>query len=158
MNIVTSETSTHMQPPLLALLAGGFIAGSLDAATAFISFGWGMTRGIASGVLGSRAFTGGVAIWIFGLALHFLIAITAAAIYYLVSRRLTFLHEHFLICGIFYGVAIYVVMNLIVVPLSAVPFAVGPFSVHAMRQGLLVHMLLIGLPIAASVRIFSKPA
>jgi hypothetical protein len=158
MNVVTSQTSTHAQSPLLAILVGGFIAGALDATTAFISFGWGMTRGIASGVLGSRAFTGGTAIWIFGLALHFFIAISAAAIYYLVSRRLTFLREHFIVCGLFYGIAIYLVMNLIIVPLSAVPFAVGPFSVRAMRQGLLVHMFLIGLPIAASVRSFSRPA
>jgi hypothetical protein len=158
MNVVTSQTPTHAQSPLLAILVGGFIAGALDATTAFISFGWGMTRGIASGVLGSRAFAGGTAIWIFGLALHFFIAISAAVIYYLVSRRLTFLREHFIVCGLFYGIAIYLVMNLIVVPLSAVPFAVGPFSVRAMRQGLLVHMFLIGLPIAASVRIFSKHA
>jgi hypothetical protein len=158
MNVVTSQTSTHAQSPFLAILVGGFIAGALDATTAFISFGWGMTRGIASGVLGSRAFTGGTAIWIFGLALHFFIAISAAAIYYVVSRRLAFLREHFIVCGLFYGIAIYLVMNLIVVPLSAVPFAVGPFSVRAMRQGILVHMFLIGLPIAASVRIFSKHA
>jgi len=158
MNVVASPTSSHMQSPLLAILVGGFIAGALDATTAFITFGWGMARGIASGVLGARAATGGTATWLLGLALHFFIAVSAAAIYYLASRRLTFLRDHFLICGLFYGIAIYLVMNLIVLPLSAVPFAVGPFSVRAMRQGLLVHMILIGLPIAASVRIFSKPA
>jgi hypothetical protein len=45
-------------------------------------------------------------------------------------------------------------MNLIVVPLSALHFA-GPFQLHALIQGLLVHMLLIGLPISFSVRRFS---
>jgi hypothetical protein len=156
MNVVTSPTSSHIQSPILAILVGGVVAGTLDATTAFITFGWGMTRGIASGVLGARAATGGTAVWLLGLALHFFIAISAAAIYYLASRRLTFLRDHFIVCGFFYGIAIFLVMNLIVVPLSAVPFAVGPFSVKALRQGLLVHMILIGLPISASVRIFTK--
>jgi len=158
MNVVTSPTSSNMQSPLLAILVGGLIAGTLDATAAVLSFGWGMARGIASGLIGASARTGGTAAWCLGIGLHFFIAISAAAIYYFASRRLTFLREHFLICGLFYGIAIYLVMNLIVVPSSAVPFAVGPFSVKALRQGLLVHMFLIGLPIAASVRFFSKPA
>ena len=156
MNVVTSPTSSHLQSPILAILVGGLVAGTLDATTAFITYGWGMPRGIASGVLGTRAAAGGTAVWLLGLALHFFIALSAAAIYYLASRRLAFLRDHFIICGFFYGIAIYLVMNLIVVPLSAVPFAVGPFPVKALRQGLLVHMILIGLPISASVRIFTK--
>lgn len=147
-----------MQSLYLSIFVGGFIAGTFDATAAFITFGWGSPRGIASGLLGARALTGGTAAWILGIVLHFLIAVSAAAIYYFTSRRLDFLREHFIVCGIFYGIAIYLVMNLIVVPLSAVPFAVGPFSLRALIQGLLVHMILIGLPIAASVRSFSKPA
>jgi hypothetical protein len=147
-----------MQSPYLAILVGGFVAGAFDATAAFLSYGWGMTRGIASGLLGARALTGGTGVWILGLALHFTIAIGAAAIYYLASRRLDFLREHFVICGMFFGIAIYLVMNLVVLPLSAVPFPVGPFPVRSMIQGLLVHMILIGLPIAAATRVFSRPA
>ncbi len=158
MNVATSSASSQLQAPYLAILAGGLVAGALDAASAFLTFGWGMTRGIASGVLGARALTGGTGVWLLGLALHLTIALGAAAIYYLASRRLDFLREHFVVCGIFYGIAIYLVMNLVVLPLSAVPFPVGPFTVKSMIQGLMVHMILIGLPIAASTRIFSRPA
>lgn len=147
-----------MQSPYLAILVGGFAAGAFDAITAFLAFGRRMPLGIASGVLGARAATGGAGVWLLGLALHFTIAIGAAAIYYLVSRRLDFLREHFVVCGMFFGIAIYLVMNLVILPLSAVPFPIGPFPVRAMIQGLLVHMILIGLPIAASVRLFSRPA
>lgn len=147
-----------MQAPYLAILIGGLAAGTFDAITAFLAFGWRMPRGIASGVLGARAATGGTGVWILGLVLHFTIAIGAAAIYYLASRRLDFLREHFVVCGIFFGIAVYLVMNLIVLPLSAIPVPIGPFPLRSLIQGLLVHMILIGLPIAASVRVFSRPA
>ena len=158
MNVATSSPALQIQSPYLAIFVGGFVAGLFDAITAFITFGWGMTRGIASGLLGARALTGGAGVWTLGLVLHFTIALGAAAIYYFASRRLLFLREHFVVCGIFYGIAIYLVMNLVVLPLSAVPFPIGPFPVKSMIQGLLVHMILIGLPIAVANRVFSKPA
>ena len=58
-------------------------------------------------------------------------------------------------CGLFYGMAIYLVMNLVVLPLSALHL-MGPFKLREMIQGLLVHMILIGLPIAYSVRRFAE--
>ncbi len=147
---------------LPALLTGGFAAGVLDAASAFYSFGWGMPYGIASGLLGSRAFPdaggGGSAIWILGLALHFLIAIAAAAVYCLSSRRWSFLREHFILGGACCGIGVFLVMNLIVLPLSAVPFPIGPFTVTGLRQGLLFHIVLIGLPISGSLWLFSRRA
>ena len=158
MNVATSAPSSPMQSPWIAIFAGGLVAGAFDATMAVITYGWGMARGIASGVLGARALTGGSGVWILGIVLHFTIAIGAAAIYYLASRRLGFLREHFVVCGMFFGIAIFLVMNLVIVPLSAVPFPVGPFTVRSMIQGLLVHMILIGLPIAAANRVFSKPA
>jgi magnesium-transporting ATPase (P-type) len=151
-----SSESAQRQKLLLPIIVGGFVAGAFDLIAAFITFGWGVPRAIASGLLGSRAFQGGTATWILGVFLQFFIAVSAAAVYCLASRKLRFLRDHFLVCGLFYGVAIYLVMNLIVLPLSAVPFKVGPFTVAAMRQGLLVHMLIIGLPISASLRRFSK--
>ena len=42
--------------------------------------------------------------------------------------------------------AAYLVMNLIVLPLSAF-HAQGPYSIRGLIQGLLIHMLLVGLPI-----------
>jgi hypothetical protein len=54
-----------------------------------------------------------------GVLRHFLIAFSAAAVYYAASRRLGFLKEPALVCGLFYGAAVEEVMNLIVLPLSA---------------------------------------
>jgi len=158
MNIAASPTTTRSNSLATPILVGGLIAGTFDAIAAILTFGWGMARGIASGLLGAKALTGGAGVWLLGLALHYFIAISAAAIYCYSSRKLGFLREHFIVCGVFYGIAIYLVMNLVVVPLSAFPFPVGPFTVRALYQGLLIHMIFIGLPIAASLRFLSKQA
>jgi hypothetical protein len=160
----TMSAATAPQIPALAqkpralapILVGGLVAGALDATSAFITFGSGMPRGIASGLLGAKAFQGGTATWILGLLLHFFIAVCAAAVYWLASRRLEFLRTHFFVCGLFYGIAVFLVMNLVVLPVSAVPFPVGPFTVAGLYQGLLAHMFLVGLPIALSVRYLGK--
>lgn len=134
------------------ILVGGAIAGALDLTSAFFTFGWQAPRGIAAGLLGRQSFMNpNPLLWILGVLLHFFIAFSAATIYCLASRRLPFLRDRWLVCGIFYGIAIFLVMNLIVLPLCAL-HAVGPYPLRSLLQGLLVHMIFIGLPIAFSLR------
>ena len=140
---------------LLAIAAGGLIAGTLDLIQASILFGWDIPLTIAGGLLGRQAFHGGIGTYVLGVLLHFFIATSFAAFYYAASRRLGFLTEHPLVCGLFYGAAVEEVMNLIVLPLSAL-HARGPYELHDLIQGLLVHMVVVGLPISFSVRRFAK--
>jgi hypothetical protein len=155
-NAAATSSSLQTRKLLRPILVGGLVAGFLDLIAAFITFGWGVPRGIASGLLGAASFRGGLATWLLGVFLQFFIATSAATLYCLSSLKLKFLKDHFFVCGLFYGIAVFLVMNLIVLPLSAVPFKVGPFTVAGLIQGLLVHMLIIGLPISASLRLFSK--
>ena len=90
-----------------------------------------------------------------GVLRHFLIAFSAAAVYYAASRRLSFLKEHPLVCGLIFCAAVEEVMTLIVLPLSAL-HARGPYQLHDLILGLLVHMVVVGLPIAFSVWRFAK--
>jgi hypothetical protein len=140
---------------LLAIAVGGLVAGTLDLIQACILFGWKIPLAIAGGLLGRQAFHGGTGTYILGVLLHFFIAFSVAAIYYAASRRLGFLKEHALVCGLFYGIAVELVMNLIVLPLSAL-HARGPYKLHNLIQGLLVHMVVVGLPISFSVRRFAR--
>jgi Na+/alanine symporter len=140
---------------LLAIAVGGGIAGTLDLMQACILFGWHIPLVIAAGLLGQQAFHGGIGTYVLGVVLHFFIACSAAAIYYVASRKLRFLTEHPLVCGLFFGAAVEEVMNLIVLPLSAL-HAKGPYTLHDLILGLLVHMVVIGLPISFSVRWFAK--
>lgn len=140
---------------ILAIAAGGLTVGILDLTQACILFGWDIPLFIAAGLLGPQAAHGGVATYILGVFLHFFIAFSFAAAYYAASRRLRFLKEHPLVCGLFYGMAIEQIMNLIVLPLCAL-HARGPYELHDLIQGMLVHMVVAGLPISYSVWRFAK--
>jgi hypothetical protein len=155
MSTTVAAFSMQGSRALPAIFVGGLIAGALDLTSAFLTFGWGVPRAIAGGLLGRTAFQGGTGTYVLGVLLHFFIACTAAAIYYAASRVLAFMTEHAVVCGMFYGIAIFLVMNLIVLPLSAL-HARGPFRLAGLIQGVLVHMIIIGLPIALSVKQFSK--
>jgi hypothetical protein len=148
-------TQTRNSNALLAIAVGGLIAGSIDLLQACILFGWDIPLAIAGGLLGKQAFQGGAGTYILGVFLHFFIALSAASIYYGASRKLVFLREYPLICGLFFGAAVQEVMNLVVLPLSAL-HARGPYRLHDLILGLVVHMVVIGLPISYSVRRFAR--
>lgn len=145
-------------PAAFAILAGGGIAGTLDIAYAitFSAF-----RGIsptqllqlvASGLLGSAAYDGGVPVAALGLILHFLISFAAAAIFYGVARQYwRGLVSHALVSGVLFGLAVFAVMNFVVLPLSAFPHQVR-FSLLATGTNLLSHMFFFGVPIAWATR------
>jgi len=143
--------------PTIAL--AGLIAGILDITSAFVIAGIKgtgsirMLQGIASGLLGQRSFEGGMATAGLGLAIHFLIAFTAAGVFYAASRKLSFLTEHAVVSGVLYGIAVYIFMYWILVPL------VFPTAHHSMSRdvtAVIIHIVLIGLPIALVVRRFSN--
>jgi hypothetical protein len=151
----SAKGGTKNSGALLAILVGGVIVGTLDLTQACILFGWDIPLSIAGGLLGSRAEHGGVGTYILGVSLHFMIAFSITAIYYLASRKLSFMTEHPLVCGLLYGAMVENVMNLIVLPLSAL-HARGPYELHDLLQGLGVHMVVVGLPVAYSIRRFAR--
>jgi Na+/alanine symporter len=140
---------------LLAIGVGGLIAGTLDLAQACTLFGWKIPLVIAGGLLGQEAFQGGAGTYVLGIVLHYFIASSVTAIYYAASRRLVFLTEYPLVCGLFYGMAVELVMGYVVLPLSALHVR-GPFDLRDVLQGFLVHMVVVGLPVAYTVRRFGR--
>ena len=145
---------------MLAVLCAGFACGVLDITAALIVYGYfgaqpvRLLQGIASGLLGPRAFDGGFATALLGLLCHFLIAFGAATVYFAASRAIPILKQQAVISGVLYGVAVYFFMNRVVLPLSAA--AKRPFSLKMMIVGVVIHIFCVGLPISLSVRRFSK--
>src|SRR4051812_4909529 len=148
---ITTRASTQNRTALLAISVGGLIAGTLDLLQACILFGWEIPLAIAAGVLGNRAFQGGAITYALGVLLHYFIACSAAATYYLASRKLPFLQEFPLVCGLFFGAAVEDFMRFIVLPLSAL-HSRGPYKLSDLVLGLLIHMIVVGLPIAYSIK------
>jgi hypothetical protein len=151
-DLVSERNATVARP----ILVGGTVAGILDMIPAFISFGLKAPQGVAAGLIGpSVAFQGGVLTWILGMLLHFSIAFAAGTVYCIAGRSLEFLSDHWVLCGIFYGTAVFLFMNLVVVPLSALHMA-GPFELRGLITGILGNMVEIGLPISFSLHKFGK--
>ncbi len=153
--MIDTLTQKRTSNGVLAIAAGGLTAGTLDLTQAMILFGKNIPLAIAAGLLGPQAFHGGAGTYILGVLLHFFIACSAAAIYFGVSRKLGFLTEHPLVCGLFFGAAVELVMSLVVLPLSAL-HAMGPYTYRELVLGLLVHMVVVGLPISYSMWRFAR--
>lgn len=135
---------------LLPILVGGAAAGTLDQISAFVSSGLNAPRVVAAGLLGPQVIhSSHPAIWVLGLVLHFFIAFAAAAVYCLASLKLDFLKKHFVVCGLFFGIAVFLVMYFVVMPLCAFHYK-GPYTLATLLQAVIVHMVLIGLPIGAA--------
>jgi uncharacterized membrane protein YagU involved in acid resistance len=145
---------------LLAVLVGGLAGGALDIlfAISFAAYN-GMPpvrllQVVASGVLGTNAYAGGVPVAILGLGLHFAMSFAWAALFLLASRRMSILTRHPLLWGGLFGVIVFFVMRLVVLPFSAFPHPVT-FKPLAASLDLLSHILLFGIPIALAVRRFA---
>jgi uncharacterized membrane protein YagU involved in acid resistance len=108
---------------------------------------------IASGIFGPSAFKQGNKTAAAGLLFHFLIAFSAALIYYAFSRRMSALIDTPLFSGVVYGSVVHLVMSRIVVPISGAPKR--EFSPKAFLTQLIIHIFCIGLPISLIVSRYS---
>lgn len=160
-----SHRETHGWSPVRALLIGTIVIGLLDGLDAIVVFGLrgGITperifQTIASGLVGPDAYAGGSRTALLGVVLHFFIAGGIVATYLAASRFLPALTRRPWFYGPLYGIAAYLVMNLIVLPLSAIGGA--RFTVFGVTNGLLIHVVGVGLPaalVASRVRWIRSP-
>ncbi|HKU13628.1 MAG TPA: hypothetical protein VJQ52_04480 [Steroidobacteraceae bacterium] len=145
-----------------AILVGGLIAATLDITYAISYSAWrgmapqSLLQFVASGLLGPASFEGGQATAALGMLLHYVMMLIIAAIFFWISRRLTFLVEKPLIWGPIFGFVVYWVMNLVVMQLSATPNK-WRFIPLSFATGIVVHMFCIGLPIAWAASKASRP-
>jgi hypothetical protein len=149
--------TSHGSRPALAIVVGGLIVGVLDLAYAIAVYSPGkpilVPQTVASGILGMKSYSGGIWTAALGVVLHFAIALGAATVYYLASRKLTFLVSRAVISGLIYGAMVYLFMHIVVLPLSAAQLGHTPFVYMATE--FVEHWFCVGLPIALSVRHYS---
>lgn len=138
---------------LIGSLWAGLTAGALDILAAVIintllgSTPMRVLQSVASGLLGRLAFDGGWRTALLGLVLHFVMMLIIAAIFCALASVMRWTWRQPLLAGAIYGIAVYVVMNLVVVPLSAFPARLS-YPPSTLAIGLSVHIVCIGVPIA----------
>jgi hypothetical protein len=139
---------------LLTILIAGGGAGAIDfiyVTTETVLAGGGALRpwkGVAAALFGVSAVVGGgEAIGLIGIALHFLITIVAAAIYFAAAMRVRSLIRHPWPAGVAFGILFLLAMNYLILPLSVMghPLYVGSKGIF---DAMISHVLLIGLPIS----------
>ncbi|HYC67431.1 hypothetical protein [Brevundimonas sp.] len=133
-----------------AILWATLAAGTLDIASAILlNLGVGpqvVLQSVAGGWLGRAAYQGGWPTALLGLASHFGIMLVIAAIYMTLAARQPLLRSQWLLAGVVWGVLIWLVMTLVVIPLSA--STLSPPDAYHVVQGLIVHVVMVGLPMA----------
>jgi hypothetical protein len=142
-----------------AIILAGSLAGLLDGSAALLLF---KARGaknpltlfqyIASAVYGKEALTGGGVMIALGILLHFFIAMSWVAIYFLVFPYIKWLDLYPFAGAMLYGLLVWVLMNLVIVRLSkAQP---RPFSWPMVFINMAILILMIGVPTAYLSRSF----
>jgi hypothetical protein len=154
---VPPMTSPDRSRIVRAIILGGLAVAVLDGLDAVVAYkivlGFDpvpIYQFVASGLLGPSAFSGGAATALLGLAVHFLVAFSAAAAYVLSSLRWPALRDRPVPYGLAFGIAVFAFMSWVVTPLSRIPSS--PFSLPLFLNGLVGHALLVGLPIAVAAR------
>ena len=154
-NVVATDPSPRS---FSAIFVGGFIVGAVDLLYAIVVYSPAhpilVPQTIASGILGPKSYQGGVPAALLGVVLQFAIALGAATVYYLASRKLRYLITRAVLWGLIYGALVYVFMHVVVLPLSAVPPGHTPLVYKVFE--FVWHWFGVGLPIALSVRHYSR--
>jgi hypothetical protein len=142
---------------LQVILIAGLTCGVLDGLSAVALAGGRWMRVfqfVASSILGPDSFRGGVATASVGIAIHFLVALTATAVYYSVSRGIPILIDRALLFGVLYGVTIHFFMTFVVIPTSRI--GSRPLVLRSFLLQLAVHMIVVGPTIALMIRRYSR--
>lgn len=136
-----------------AIVRAGLIAGTIDIGIAStwypLTAGAHVLRiyqGIASGLLGARAFTGGITTAVLGLVCHYGIALIWTTLFFVAYPRLPVLARSRWLTAVGYGIFVSAAMTFVVLPLSNVtprPVHAGSFAVATV-----ILIIAIGAPLS----------
>lgn len=135
---------------LTNILITGLIAGTLDILSAIFLLAGGNAAGvlkyIASGAFGQSALVGGSEMIVWGLVLHYGIALGWTADFFLLYPKLPFLRRNKWLNAAAYGVLVWALMNLVVLPTTQI--AVPAFTASGVLKNVAILVVCIGLPVA----------
>lgn len=141
------------------IFLSGLIAGTLDILAALIIYDLILQKtpsikilqSIASGIFKKEAYSGGSQMALYGLLLHYFIALTFAFFYFTIYPYFNFLKKNTLLSGILYGIFVWIIMNLLVLP-TVFPALPEKHLDFPLILSMLILIFCIGIPIAFITR------
>jgi hypothetical protein len=141
------------------IFLSGLIAGTLDLLAAITIYAFILQKttaikilqSIASGLFKKDAYSGGSQMALYGLLLHYFIALTFAWFYFTIYPYFTFIKKNTLISGILYGIFVWIIMNLVVLP-TVFPVLPEKDLDFPLILSMLILIFCIGIPIAFITR------
>jgi hypothetical protein len=140
------------------ILSAWLLAGTLDIAVASIYYplAYGLRlivlyRGIASGVLGAAAFSGGIRTAVLGLALHYLIALIWTSFFFFFFPLVRKLSRNISLNAAGYGIFVSCAMTFVVLPLSNVRHRSQPLNILHFAIDTAILIFTIGTPISTII-------
>ena len=150
---LSSISDRKSSNPTKTILLAGLVAGTLDITTALIHafIARGITpervfKFIASGVWGNDAFSGGTSMIFWGIFFHYVIAFTFTLFFFFIYPYVSKIINNKIVLGLFYGIFVWIVMNMLVLPLTNIPK--GSPSLGQKLIGMAILMMMLGLPIS----------
>jgi hypothetical protein len=141
------------------IFLSGLIAGTLDILAALIIYDLILQKttsikilqSIASGIFKKEAYSGGSQMALYGLLLHYFIALTFAWFYFTIYPYFKLLKKNTLLSGILYGIFVWIIMNLLVLP-TVFPALPEKHLDFPLILSILILIFCIGIPIAFITR------
>lgn len=137
------------------IFLSGLIAGTLDILAALIIYDLILQKttsvkilqSIASGIFKKEAYLGGSQMALYGLLLHYFIALIFAWFYFTIYPYFNFLKKNTVLSGILYGIFVWIIMNLVVLP-TVFPSLPEKHLDFPLILSMLILIFCIGIPIA----------
>ncbi|SHM34596.1 DUF1440 domain-containing protein [Flavobacterium saccharophilum] len=137
------------------IFLSGLIAGTLDMLAAITVYAFILQKttaikilqSIASGLFKKDAYSGGSQMALYGLLLHYFIALTFAWFYFTIYPYFIFIKKNTLLSGILYGIFVWIIMNLVVLP-TVFPVLPEKHLDFPLILSILILIFCIGIPIA----------
>lgn len=140
-----ASTTKHA---LRTIIAGGMLAGTLDALAAIIVFNVSpekLFQFIASAAFGSDAFSGGLFTVLWGAFFHYFIAFSWTILFFFIYPVVYRYIKNRGVTVFLYGILIWLVMNRIVIPLTFL--SQPPFDLNQALVGSAILIFAVSLPI-----------
>lgn len=137
---------------VLAILLTWLMAGTFDGVAAILWMAYythtvslAVFRNIASGIFGEAAMTGGEIMIVYGILLHYLIALCFTIVWFISYPLFNSILRYKIVIALFYGIVTWAVMEFVVQPLSNTPK--HPFYVSGAITGCVILIFTVGLTI-----------